>query len=156
MLPPDSGASHSKLSQRGAEMVGECCQGAGRAKAWKGLAKCFMLGSHLQATAVELVLRKKVPTPEPGPGSSTESPISRSHTHKILTMDSIVKASLNQLDTQFKVTLGPLSVQPQENRSAVYLGMASVTQPASSSTPPCTDPRRRQVQQLSPPQCRAP
>ena len=47
----------------GAEMVGECCQDAGRTKAGRPLTKFFTLGSHLQAAAIELVLQEKVLTP---------------------------------------------------------------------------------------------
>ena len=41
-------------------MVEECCQDAWRTKAWRGLTKFFMLGSHLQATAVKFILQEKV------------------------------------------------------------------------------------------------
>ena len=131
VLPPDSGPSPHKLNQDRAERVEECCQGDG-----KGRVKSIMGSSHLQDTADKLVLREKVPQTEPDPGSSTTIPSGQScsHTPAILTMGSIFKAILNQLDTQFKVALGPLPVEPQDNRSAVHLGRASIKHPGASST----------------------
>ena len=95
-----------------------------------------MGSSHLKDTADELILREKVPRTEPDPGFSTKIPSGQScsHTPEILTMDSSFKASLNQLDTQFKVALGPLPVQPQDNRSAAHMGRASIKHPGASST----------------------
>ena len=39
----------------------------GSQNAWEGLEKLFLLGSHLQATAVKLVPREKVLPPDAGP-----------------------------------------------------------------------------------------
>ena len=41
-----------------------------RTQTWRGLTKFFMLGSHLQATAIEIVLQEKVLPPEAGPSYS--------------------------------------------------------------------------------------
>ena len=70
VLPPEAVPSSSKLSQGGAEPGRRCCQDAWRTKAWRGLAKFFMLGSHLQATAVKVVPQEKVLPPEAVPSSS--------------------------------------------------------------------------------------
>ena len=58
-------------------MVGECSQDAWRTKAWRGLAKFFMLGSQLQATAVEFVIQEKVFPPDPGPRYFTKITIAK-------------------------------------------------------------------------------
>ena len=59
VLPPEAVPSSSKLSQGGAEPGRRCCQDTWRTKAWRGLAKFFLLGSHLQAYAVEFVPPKR-------------------------------------------------------------------------------------------------
>ena len=74
---PRAGPSSPKLSQGRAEMVGECCQDAGRTKTWRVLAESFVMGSHLQAIAAKLVLQERVLPPDPGPRSSTEVPIAK-------------------------------------------------------------------------------
>ena len=107
--------SSSKLSKGGAEPGRRGGQGAWKTKAWRGLKKFFKLGSQVQATAVELVLRKKGPTPEPGPGAYTGRTTGQSQTHKTPIMDHIAKASRYQTDTHSKATLDPLAVQPQES-----------------------------------------
>ena len=50
-------------------MVGECCQEEWKTKAWRGLAKFFMLGSYLQDTSVGFFPQEKVLLPDPGPSS---------------------------------------------------------------------------------------
>ena len=54
-------ASLQLLSQGGAKLVGECCQDVWRTKAWGGLTEFFLLGSHLQATAVKFFLQGRSP-----------------------------------------------------------------------------------------------
>ena len=70
VLSLDLSPSPSKLSQGEAEMVGECCQDDWRTKAWRGLAKFFMLGSYPQDTAIEFLPQEKVLSLDPGPSSS--------------------------------------------------------------------------------------
>ena len=70
VLPPDPGTSSSKLSQGGAELVGECGQDDWRTKAWRGLGKFFMLGSYLQATAFGIFHQEKVLPSGSGPSPS--------------------------------------------------------------------------------------
>ena len=55
------------LSQGGAELVEECSQDDWRIKAWKGLVKLDILGSHIRATAVEFLPQGKVPPPKVTP-----------------------------------------------------------------------------------------
>ena len=50
-------------------MVGECCQEEWKTKAWRGLAKFFMLGSYLQDTSVGFFPQEKVLLPDPGQSS---------------------------------------------------------------------------------------
>ena len=47
-------------------------------------------------------------------------------------MDHITKASRNQTDTQFKATLDPLAVQPQESRVAGDQETALITRTGAS------------------------
>ena len=68
VLPPGPGPCLSKLSQGGAELVGECCQDAWKTKAWRGIEEFFRLGSHL--CAVEFFPQEKVLPHVPGPSSS--------------------------------------------------------------------------------------
>ena len=49
--PSEARPSSSKLSQGGAEPRRRCGQESWRTKAWKGIAKVFMIDSHLQAPA---------------------------------------------------------------------------------------------------------
>ena len=52
-LLPDLGPSSYQLRQGGAEQIGEGGQDTWRTKAWRSVARSFMLGSYLQAIAVD-------------------------------------------------------------------------------------------------------
>ena len=57
------------LSVDEAELEGEGCQNDWKTKAWRSLARFFMLGSYLQGAAAEFFPQEKALLPDPGPSS---------------------------------------------------------------------------------------